>query len=407
MLVLVLNSGSSSLKFQLVEIPPYRVLSKGVMERIGLPDAVLKYQAVHTDKKVIEREDAHNHESALRLIFDILVDPDLGVIPSVNVIEAVGHRVVHGGEEFSESVLINQKVIRILEENTALAPLHNPPNLMGIYACLELLPEVPQVAVFDTAFHRSIPPEAYLYGLPYEFYEREGVRRYGFHGSSHHYISRRAAELSDIPLEKSRIVSCHLGSGASLSAVRGGVSVDTSMGYTPLEGVLMATRCGDVDPYIPLYLMRRHDMSLEEANDFLNKYCGVLGLSGIKGDMLDVEKAALKGNIRAELALRTYCYRVRKYIGAYTAIMGGLDIIVFTGGVGENSPVLREQILQGLEFMGVMLDREKNKNLRGEGEISSDSSRVRVWVIPANEEFIITHDTFNLVGKTITRPTVI
>lgn len=399
MLIFVLNSGSSSLKFQLVDLPPYRVLSKGIVERIGLPNPVMKYQAIHTDKKILKYEELNNHEEALRAIFEILLDKELGVIPSIEVIEAVGHRVVHGGEEFSESILINQEVIRILEENTVLAPLHNPPNLMGIYACMELLPNVSQVAVFDTAFHHSIPPKAYLYGLPYEFYEREGVRRYGFHGSSHRYISRRAIELSGIKLDRSKVITCHLGGGASLAAVYSGYSIDTSMGYTPLEGIMMATRCGDVDPFIPLYLMRRHDMSIEDANEFLNKNSGVIGLSGIKGDMLDVEKAALNGNKRAMIAIDTYCYRIKKYIGAYTAVLGGLDLIVFSGGVGENSSMIRENILLGLDYLGINIDKEKNQELKGEGEISSNHSKVKVWVIPTNEEFIIAYDSYDIVSK--------
>ncbi|MBT9149990.1 MAG: Acetate kinase [candidate division WS2 bacterium] len=432
MVILVINSGSSSLKFQLVDIPPCRVLSKGNVERIGLPDpfityfaihkgepspdsfkfggsrdSSLQYSSVHLAKKTLRREEIPNHRAALEKVFEILTEPDLGVIPDERVIQAVGHRVVHGGEKFSESVLINEEVLQVLEENSILAPLHNPPNLMGIYACMKLLPNLPQVAVFDTAFHHSIPAEAFLYGLPYEFYEREGVRKYGFHGTSHRYITRKAAEMTGIPLDKLNMISCHLGGGASVAAIKKGWSIDTSMGYTPLEGIMMATRCGDIDPYLPLYLMRRHDMSLDEANDFLNKHCGVIGLSGIKGDMKDVELAAAEGDSLAYLSMKVYAYRIKKYIGSYSAILGGVDVIAFTGGVGQNSPVIREMILEGLDYMGINLDKEKNNQCRSNGRITTPSSKIKVLVIPTNEEYIIAEDTHMIISKSIKRPRIL
>ncbi|MBT9175028.1 MAG: Acetate kinase [candidate division WS2 bacterium] len=432
MVILVINSGSSSLKFQLVDIPPYRVLSKGKVERIGLPDpfmtyfaiykaepspdnsrfggsrdSALQYYSVHSDSKTLEREEIRNHRVALEMVFETLTDPDLGVIPDERVIQAVGHRVVHGGEKFSESVLINDEVLQVLEENSILAPLHNPPNLMGIYACMKLLSGIPQVAVFDTAFHHSIPAEAFLYGLPYKFYEREGVRKYGFHGTSHRYITRKASEMTGIPLDRLNMISCHLGGGASVAAIKKGRSVDTSMGYTPLEGIMMATRCGDIDPYLPLYLMRRHNMSLDEANDFLNKHCGVIGLSGINGDMRDVELAAANGDSLAYLSMKVYAYRIKKYIGAYSAILGGVDVIAFTGGVGQNSPVIREMILEDLDHMGINLDREKNNQCRSEGRISAPSSKIKVLVISTNEEYIIAEDTYSVISKSIKMPTIL
>ena len=432
MVILVINSGSSSLKFQLVDIPPYRVLSKGIVERIGLPDpfmtyfashkgepspdsfklggsrdSALQYSSVHSGSKTLEREEIRNHRVALEMVFETLTDPDLGVIPDEGVIQAVGHRVVHGGEKFSESVLVNDEVLQVLEENSILAPLHNPPNLMGIYACMKLLSNIPQVAVFDTAFHHSIPAEAFLYGLPYEFYEREGVRKYGFHGTSHRYITRKASEMTGVPLDRLNMISCHLGGGASVAAIKKGWSIDTSMGYTPLEGIMMATRCGDIDPYLPLYLMRRHDMSLDEANDFLNKQCGVIGLSGIDGDMREVELAAADGDSLSYLSMKVYAYRIKKYIGSYLAILGGVEVIAFTGGVGQNSPVIREMILDGLDYMGINLDKDKNNQCRSEGRINAPSSKVKVLVIPTNEEYIIAEDTYLVISKSIKMPTIL
>ncbi len=432
MVILVINSGSSSLKFQLVDTPPYRVLSKGNVERIGLTDpfmtyfaihkgepspdsfkfggsrdSTLQYSSVHSASITLEREEIRNHRAALEMVFEVLTDPDLGVIPEARVIQAVGHRVVHGGEKFSESVLINDEVLQVLEENSILAPLHNPPNLMGIYACMRLLPDIPQVAVFDTAFHHSIPAEAFLYGLPYEFYEREGVRKYGFHGTSHRYITRKASEMTGIPLDRLNLISCHLGGGASIAAIKKGWSVDTSMGYTPLEGIMMATRCGDIDPYLPLYLMRRHDMSLDEANEFLNKQCGIIGLSGIEGDVRDVELSAADGDSLSYLSMKVYAYRIKKYIGSYSAILGGVEVIAFTGGVGQNSPIIREMILEGLDYMGIDLDKEKNNQCRSDGRINTPSSKVKVLVIPTNEEYIIAEDTYTVVSKSIKIPTIL
>ena len=329
-----------------------------------------------------------------------MVHPEYGVIKSISQIDAVGHRVVHGGEKFSESALINSKVKEAIRECIELAPLHNPPNLLGIEACEKILPGVPQVAVFDTAFHQTMEPVAYIYPIPYEYYEKYRIRRYGFHGTSHYYVSHRAAEILGKPITKLRIITLHLGNGASVTAVKFGKSVDTSMGFTPLEGLAMGTRCGDIDPAIVMFLMEKQNLSLEQINNILNKKSGLLGVSGVSNDLRDVLEAASKGNERAKLAFEIYCYRVKKYIGAYAAAMGGVDAIVFTAGAGENSPEVREKSVEGLEFLGIKIDKDKNNAARGiEKDISTEDARVRTLVIPTNEELVIALETERIVRR--------
>ncbi|HHY90514.1 MAG TPA: acetate kinase [Clostridiales bacterium] len=390
--VLVINCGSSSIKYQLIDMNDENVLAKGLVERIGIEGSVLKHEVPGKDKVVIEKP-MPDHKVALKLVLDALVDEAHGVIKGMDEINAVGHRVVHAGEKFSGSVIITDEVIQALEECIELAPLHNPPNLMGIAACKELMPNTPMVGVFDTAFHQTMPKSAYIYPLPYEYYEKYGLRKYGFHGTSHRYVSQRAAEFLGKNLEDLKMITCHLGNGASVAAVLGGKSVDTSMGFTPLEGLAMGTRCGDIDPAIVTFLMEKENLNSEGINTILNKKSGVLGISGVSSDFRDIESAAKEGNERAQLALDAFNNRVKKYIGAYAAIMGGVDVIVFTAGLGENSASNRAEICKGLEFLGVKLDPEKN-NVRGkDAVISTDDSKVTVLVIPTNEELMIARDT--------------
>jgi len=391
MKVLVINCGSSSLKYQLIDMSNENVLAKGLVERIGIEGSVLKHE-IGKDKVEIEKP-MSNHKVALGLVLDALVDETHGAIKSMKEIAAVGHRVVHAGEKFSGSVLINDEVLKALEECIDLAPLHNPPNIMGITACQELMPNVPMVGVFDTAFHQTMPKSAYIYPLPYELYEKYKVRKYGFHGTSHRYVSERAALMLNKKIEDIKLVTCHLGNGASLAAVDGGKSVDTSMGFTPLEGLVMGTRCGDIDPAIIKFLMDKEGISINEVDNIMNKKSGVLGISGVSSDFRDIENAAAEGNERAQLALEKFGVRVKKYIAAYAAVMGGVDAIVFTAGLGENSASNREEICKGLEFMGVSIDAVKN-NVRGkEVIVSKDDSKVKVMVIPTNEELMIARDT--------------
>lgn len=392
MKILVINCGSSSLKYQLFNMEDEQVLAKGLAERIGIPGSVLNHTPGERDKIRIE-QDMANHKQAIELVMEALTDPDHGVIDTFDGIDAIGHRVVHGGEEFSGSVLIDADVMAALNRFIDLAPLHNPPNIMGIEACREILPRVLQVGVFDTAFHQTMPPQAYIYGLPYELYEKYSVRRYGFHGTSHKFVAQQAAQMLDRPASDLKIITCHLGNGASITAVDGGRSIDTSMGLTPLEGLIMGTRSGDIDPAIPFFLMEKMDLTAPEINDLLNKKSGVAGLSGVSSDFRDVEAAANQGNKRAQLALEAFYYRVIKYIGAYSAVMNGVDVLVFTAGLGENSPETRERICANLAFLGVELDRDKNK-VRGKAvDISTDTSRVRVLLIPTNEELMIARET--------------
>ena len=399
MKVLVINCGSSSLKYQLIDMVNEEALAQGLVERIGIEGSVLTQKVEGKDKYIV-KEQMKDHKDAIRLVLAALVDENNGVIKSMDEISAVGHRVVHGGEKYKESVVINDEVKANIEECFKLAPLHNPANMIGIKACEELMPNTPMVAVFDTAFHGTMPEDAYLYALPYELYEKDGIRKYGFHGTSHKYVSQTCAEVMGRDIKDLKIITCHLGNGASLCAVKNGVSVDTSMGFTPLEGVAMGTRCGNIDPAIVTFLMKEEGLSVDEVNDLLNKKSGVLGISGISSDFRDIEDAAFnKGNRRAQLALRIFEYKIRTTIGAYAAAMGGVDAIVFTAGVGENGPETREKCLEGLEFLGVEIDREAN-NVRGKiREISKAGCNVKAFVIPTNEELVIARDTLELIKK--------
>ena len=399
MKVLVINCGSSSLKYQLIDMVNEEALAQGLVERIGIEGSVLTQKVEGKDKYIV-KEEMKDHKDAIRLVLEALVDENNGVIKSMDEISAVGHRVVHGGEKYKESVVINDEVKANIEECFKLAPLHNPANMIGIKACEELMPNTPMLAVFDTAFHGTMPEDAYLYALPYELYEKDGIRKYGFHGTSHKYVSQTCAEVMGRDIKDLKIITCHLGNGASLCAVKNGVSVDTSMGFTPLEGVAMGTRCGNIDPAIVTFLMKEEGLSVDEVNDLLNKKSGVLGISGISSDFRDIEDAAFnKGNRRAQLALRIFEYKIRTTIGAYAAAMGGVDAIVFTAGVGENGPETREKCLEGLEFLGVEIDKEAN-NVRGKiREISKAGCNVKAFVIPTNEELVIARDTLELIKK--------
>ena len=399
MKVLVINCGSSSLKYQLIDMVNEEALAQGLVERIGIEGSVLTQKVEGKDKYIV-KEEMKDHKDAIRLVLEALVDENNGVIKSMDEISAVGHRVVHGGEKYKESVVINDEVKANIEECFKLAPLHNPANMIGIKACEELMPNTPMVAVFDTAFHGTMPEDAYLYALPYELYEKDGIRKYGFHGTSHKYVSQTCAEVMGRDIKDLKIITCHLGNGASLCAVKNGVSVDTSMGFTPLEGVAMGTRCGNIDPAIVTFLMKEEGLSVDEVNDLLNKKSGVLGISGISSDFRDIEDAAFnKGNRRAQLALRIFEYKIRTTIGAYAAAMGGVDAIVFTAGVGENGPETREKCLEGLEFLGVEIDKEAN-NVRGKiREISKAGCNVKAFVIPTNEELVIARDSLELIKK--------
>ncbi len=396
--VLVINCGSSSLKYQFINMNDESVLAKGLVERIGIEGSVLKHEKTGQDKVVI-KEVMNNHKDAINLVLKALVDENHGAVKDLSEVDAVGHRVVHGGEKFAGSVMITEEVINAMKDCIDLAPLHNPPNIIGIEACQELLPNVPMVGVFDTAFHQTMPAEAYIYPLPYELYEEMGIRRYGFHGTSHKYVSERVGQLLGKSLEGTKIITCHLGNGASVTAIKDGKSFDTSMGMTPLEGLAMGTRCGDIDPAIVTFLMNKKNMTAEEVDNLMNKKSGVLGISGVSSDFRDIEEAAEQGNKRAQLALDKFAYVVRKYIGSYAAAMGGLDVLIFTAGLGENSAPARCQICEGLEFLGVKVDLTKN-NVRGkEVDVSAEDSKVKVFVIPTNEELMIARDTKMLTSK--------
>lgn len=390
--VLVLNAGSSSLKYQLIDMENETVLNKGLCERIGYKDSVL----VHTDKagnKTDFMQPMETHREAIALVIEKLTDPKIGAISSLKDISAVGHRVVHGAEYFNTSVAITDEVIQRIDEASALAPLHNPANLMGIRACKELLKDVPMAAVFDTAFHQSMPRKAYLYALPYNLYEKDKVRRYGFHGTSHMYIAGRVAKVLGEPIEKLKIITCHLGNGASVCAIDHGKSVDTSMGFTPLEGLMMGTRCGDIDAAVCAHIMNIRGMSVSDVLNMMNKKSGLLGVSGVSNDFRDVYEAAQSGNQQAATALEMYAYRVKKYIGSYAAAMNGVDVIVFSGGIGENACAMREMILTDMEFMGVEFDAEANEIRGKEQRITTPESRVAAYIIPTNEELVIARDT--------------
>lgn len=397
MKVLVINCGSSSLKYQLIDSDTEEALAVGLCERIGI-DGRLNHTPAGKEKVVIEK-DMPNHEVAVQMVLDELTDADYGVIKDLSEIDAVGHRVVHGGEKFTSSVVIDEEVIAGVEECNPLAPLHNPANLIGVRACQNLMPGVPNVAVFDTAFHQTMQPEAYMYGLPYEYYEKYKVRRYGFHGTSHSYVSKKAAEVMEKAYDEVKTIVCHLGNGASVSAVLNGKSVDTSMGLTPLEGLVMGTRSGDIDPAIMEFIAQKENLDIEGIMNVLNKKSGVFGLSGgISSDFRDLTGAMAEGDKKAKIALEVFAYRVAKYIGAYAAAMNGVDDIVFTAGIGENVSYVREQVCSYLGYLGVELDPDANEKFRGEqGEITKPGCKVRVFVIPTNEELAIARETLALV----------
>ncbi|MHC2994752.1 MAG: acetate kinase [Candidatus Atribacteria bacterium] len=393
MKILVVNSGSSSIKYQLFDMTDESVLAKGLVERIGIPDSIINHYPSGKEP-VITHQDIPNHKVGIKLVMDALLHPEYGVIKDVSEISAVGHRVVHAGEKFSGSVLIIDEVMDALKECIELAPLHNPPNILGIEVCKELMPGIPQVGVFDTAFHQTIPEHAYLYGIPYKFYKKYKVRRYGFHGTSHKYVAQRAAEILKKPIEELKIITCHLGNGSSITAVKNGVSIDTSLGFGTVAGIIMGTRCGDLDPAIIPFLMDKEQLSVEEINKIIYKESGLLGLSeGISSDKRDLRNKAEQGDERAIRTISVFIYGIKKYIGAYAAAMGGIDIIVFTAGIGENSIETRVEACEGLEFLGVKIDPEKNKVQGKEAIISNNNSRVKVMVIPTNEELMIARDT--------------
>ncbi len=397
MKILVLNCGSSSLKYQLIDMDNENVLAVGLCERIGI-DGRLKHTPSGKEDFVSE-EPMKDHTAAIQMVIDALLDKNHGVISDVNEINAVGHRVVHGGESFAESVVIDEDVIKAIEDCVPLAPLHNPANLIGIRACEKLIPGVKQVAVFDTAFHQTMPEKAYLYAIPYELYEKHKIRKYGFHGTSHRYVSERAVSMLGKDAKDLKIITCHLGNGGSVCAVDGGKSVDTSMGFTPLEGLVMGTRCGDMDPAVVSFLMEKEGLSNKEVDNLMNKKSGVLGLSGVSSDFRDIEKAAGEGNKRAAIALDAFHYKVAKYIGEYFVALGGADAIVFTAGLGENSKTSRAAICEYLKCFGIEIDPEKNSIRGKENDIASSSSKVRVLVIPTNEELMIAKDTKELLDK--------
>ena len=397
MKILVLNCGSSSVKYKLIDLDGVNqnVMAEGGVEKLGLPDSFLKFK--FNGEKVTITTSMPNHEVAVRVILDNLTSEKYGCIKDFGEIDAVGHRIVHGGEKFNTSVIITDEVIAKVKECYDLAPLHNPANITGIEAISAIMPDVPQVGVFDTAFHQTMPAYAYMYALPYEAYEKYGIRRYGFHGTSHRYVARRACDFLGLDYEAQRIITCHIGNGGSITAVKDGKSVDTSMGLTPVEGLMMGTRCGDVDPAALLYIQQKEGFSTADMQKLINKKSGVLGVSGVSSDMRDIENAVAAGNIRAQLALDMYEYRITKYIGAYTAALGGGDVIVFTGGVGENQTGTREKICRQLEFLGIDFDAEKNKTRGEEIELTRQGSKVRVVVIPTDEEYMIACDTAALV----------
>ena len=399
MKILVLNCGSSSIKYKLIDMKDAVVLGQGAMEKVGISGSFLKHETIDGRKAKIDQY-IPEHEIGIKLILDTITSAENGIITSLSELDAVGHRVVHGGEKFNESALITPEIIRGIEECVEMAPLHNPANLMGIRAIGKLLPNLPQIAVFDTAFHQTMPPEAYMYAIPYELYRRDAIRKYGFHGTSHRYVSARAIEVLGLDPNNSKVITCHIGNGGSVAAILNGKSVDTSMGFTPLEGLMMGTRAGNIDFGAIAYLMGKEKLDVQGVSDLLNKRSGVLGVSGISSDMRDVEKAADEGNERAQLALKMYDYRIKKFIGSYIAAMGGCDAIVFTGGVGENGDITRANICADLEFMGITVDYRKNSGLRGvERVISTDNSRTKVIVIPTDEEMTIATDAWNILNK--------
>ena len=398
--VLVVNAGSSSLKYQLFDTDKNEVKAKGLCERIGIGGKIIHKVSGKPD--YVAEIEMKNHADATRILVNTLTDKEVGCIADMSEIQAVGHRVVHGGSYFTQSVLLNDDVMEKLELCRELAPLHTPPTLMGIAGCVEAMPEVPQVLVFDTAFHQTMPEEAYFYPIPYEYYEKYKIRKYGFHGTSHRYVSSEMIKLLDKPAEETRIVTCHLGNGSSISAVKGGKVIDTTMGFTPLDGVIMGTRSGNIDPALITFLMEQENLSVKEINDILNKKSGFLGVSGVSSDCRDIAEAMENGNKRAELAMKILGYQIKKYIGAYSAAMGGLDAIVFTAGIGENTPFIRAMACEGLEYLGVELDIDVNDNVARPVSttcLSKPSSKVKVYLIPTNEEYVIANDTAEIVSK--------
>lgn len=396
MKILVLNCGSSSIKYALYNMDDKSVMTSGGAERVGLDGAFVKVKLPNGEKKTV-MHDIPEHTEGVKFIFSLLTDPEIGVIKDLNEIDAVGHRMVHGGEKFNKSVVLTDEVLKTFEECIDLAPLHNPANLKGVKAVSELMPGLPQVGVFDTAFHQTMPAHSYLYAIPYELYEKYGVRRYGFHGTSHRYVSKRVCDFLGVNPADKKVITCHIGNGGSIAAVDGGKCVDTSMGLTPLEGLMMGTRSGDIDGGAITFLEKKLGLDADGMSNLLNKKSGVLGITGISSDMREIESANDEGNERAKLALDMYSYRIKKYVGAYAAAMGGCDIIVFTAGVGENQASMREDVCKNMEYMGVKLDVEKNKTIRGEEAIiSTPDSKVTVCVIPTDEELMIATDTMNL-----------
>ncbi|MDR2962937.1 MAG: acetate kinase [Bacteroidales bacterium] len=398
MKILILNCGSSSLKFQLLAMPSETLLASGGVERIGDTKSILKFKTAQGAECSDKETGIANHEIAIESIINLLLNPTYALLKNKEEIAAVGHRVVHGAEEFSSSIILTEANIAHIEKYSNLAPLHNPANISGVRAAQAQLPHAVQCATFDTAFHQTMSPKAFMYALPYEYYTNNKVRRYGFHGSSHRYVSQKAAELAHLPYESSKIIVCHLGNGSSISAVNGGTSVDTSMGLTPVEGLPMGTRCGDVDFGAMLYIMRNYNLSTDEIDAVANKKSGFLGICGTS-DMRDMKEAAKNGNTQAQLAMDIFHYKIKKYIGSYAAAMGGVDCIAFTGGIGENNPLTRAQSCEGLEFMGVEFDHETNNAAQGDARISRETSRVQVWVVQTNEEIVIARDTYELVEK--------
>lgn len=398
MLVLVINCGSSSLKYQLLEMTTETLMAKGLVERIGIEGSVIKHETIGKEKYVLTTP-MKDHTDAISHVMNAITHPEHGAIKELSEIKAVGHRVVHAGEKYANSVIINDDVIAVLEECAELAPLHNPPNLAGVRACEKLMPGVPNVGVFDTAFHQTMRPEAYLYAIPYEMYEKHRIRKYGFHGTSHKYMAIEASEMLNIDVNDLKLITCHLGNGASVSAIKHGRSVETSMGFTPLEGLVMGTRCGDLDPSIVTLMAEKLGIGLDQVTEILNKESGVLGISGVSSDFRDLEEAMGEGNKRAELALKIFAHRVRFYIGAYIAEMNGVDAIVFTGGIGENDAYMREVICANMGNLGIKLDKEKNKVRGKQTMLSADDSKVKVMLIPANEELVIARETDELVKK--------
>ena len=400
MKVLVVNAGSSSLKYQLFDTATSAVLAKGLCERIGIDGSRIVHKTVGKDEYVKETP-LKDHAAATQLVVDTMLDSTVGCLTSVSEIEAIGHRVVHGGAYFTESVLVNDEVMEILDKCVSYAPLHTPAHIMGIKGCKSIMPNVPEVLVFDTAFHQTMSKEVYMYGISYDMYEKYQIRRYGAHGTSHRYVSAEMIKLLGGKAEGTKIVTCHIGNGSSITAVKDGKCFDTSMGFTPLDGIMMGTRCGAIDPAIVPYVMEKENLTPKEAESYFNKKCGFLGISGISSDSRDIEKAMKEGNDRAKLAYDMLCYQIKKYIGSYSAAMGGLDAIVFTAGIGEHAPYIRQKALEGLEYLGVKLDNERNTfgHSSVPVELSADDSRVKVFMIPTNEELVIAQDTEAIVSK--------